>query len=181
MGRKKKGATVDERVKKYLEDYELDDLNKANDLASLRQMCQLEISIEKIHASLDKITPHEDAKIHKDLMTSLKDAENAYTTLQTQLAIDRKKRASDSEESPLAYIERLKSISKQFMEKRLLKLICKNCTQLVMKYHIYIYQEGEEGALDRKKKPVRTLPYSIVIECPKCGEMVEKNEREDNP
>lgn len=178
MGRKKKGADIDDRVQQYLLDYELDDLNKSNDLASLRQMCQLEVNIETMYGSLKFALKEGDAKKIKDLTTAYKDSINAYTTLQTQLAIDRKKRASESEETPLSYIDKLKSQAKNIIDKRLKKLSCPACKVVIMKYHIYVLEKGDVGAIVFDKKKMELIRYSIQVECPKCGMMVKVNETE---
>ena len=50
MGRKKKGSNaIEEKVKNYLDVYELDEVNAVNDLTSIRSMCALELRMEKLH------------------------------------------------------------------------------------------------------------------------------------
>ena len=51
-GRKPKDYELNEKLRTYLETYELDELNRANDMASLRQLAQFEIIIENIQAEL---------------------------------------------------------------------------------------------------------------------------------
>jgi hypothetical protein len=55
MGRKKKGADLQAKLDSYLKTYELDEINSANDMASLIQMCQLEINLSKLNETLDKL------------------------------------------------------------------------------------------------------------------------------
>ena len=172
MGRKKKGADLQTRLDLYLKDYELDELNKSNDLASLRQMCQLEINIDSMHDHISKIDPSKDSKTYKDIMMSIRDAVNAYTVLQDQLGIARKKRASENEETPLSYIERLKSQAKQIMDRKLKKLICPKCNLVLGKYHVYITRKGEVGAIAYENKPLELIKYNFTVECSKCGALV---------
>jgi hypothetical protein len=177
MGRKKKGADLQIKLNGYLKDYELDELNKSNDLVSLRQMCQLEITIESLHDHIPKVNPIKDSKTYKDLIQSLRDAENSFTTLQDQLGIARKKRASETDETPLSYIERLKTQAKTMLSKRLEIIICPICNLTLMKYHIYIKENGEHGSIKWDSKDVDLIPYTIFIECPNCHKPVEINER----
>lgn len=180
MGRKRKDAGIQERISKYLDIYELDELNEANDLASIRQMVQLEVRMENLHIALSGAEKQGDDKKMKNLHTSLRDASNSYNAFQESLGVARKKRASESDETPLSYIDKLRIQAKQIIDKRLKKLICPNCNQLVMKYHIYVTEKGDEGALVFENKTIELLPFSIQIECPKCGKVVDTNERKDN-
>jgi len=178
MGRKKKGADVQTRLNTYLKDYELDELNKSNDLASLIQMCQLEVNIAKLNDHISKLDPSKDSKIYKDLIMSLRDATNSYTTLQDQLGIARKKRASEGEETPLSYIEKLKSQAKQIVDKKLHMLICPKCSIVLGKYHVYITQRGEPKSLAYKDKPIEQIKYIFTVECSKCGALVTTDSKD---
>lgn len=174
MGRKPKGFDVQERIERYLEEYELDELNQANDMASLTQMCQIEVNIEQIQKALAKIKdPLEGSKKIKELQGALRDASQTWTTLQTQLGIDRKKRQSEKDESPLKYVERLQELSKKFLSSRLKKLICPKCGQVLGKYFFYVTEKGERGSIESEAKVVEEYKVTVRHECWKCDEMAE--------
>jgi hypothetical protein len=176
-GRKKKTAPLDEKVQKYLSTYELDELNEANDKAALMQMCRLEISIEKLQAAIDGVKDlGQDSKIVKDLNTALKDATNSWVQLQTELAISRKKRTSEGDETPLNYIARLQDLGRKFLAKRLKVLSCPKCKINLGKYHVYILEKGEKGSILYSDKEIPLTKFSFCVECPICGILVEEHE-----
>lgn len=180
-GRKPKGYELNEKLSTYLETYEVDDLNRANDLSSLRQLAQYEIIIENMQGELASIkNSGSDTKRIKDLSTALRDAVNSYTSLQTTLGIDRKKRQSDSEESVVSYIDKLKDQAKKFLDARFSVLRCSACNLPLMKYYIYIKEKGEIGSIESKKKPIKNIKYKLEVECPKCGKTVSIDERENS-
>jgi len=174
MGRKRKGQDVQEKIEKYLEEYELDELNAANDKAALTQMCQIEVNIEQIQKALSDIkNPLENSKKIRELHSALRDANQNWVTLQTELGINRKKRKSESDESPLQYVERLQEIGKKFVDGRLKSFVCSKCGQVLGKYIFYITDRGEKGSIESETKPIETYKFTIRHECWKCGEIVE--------
>jgi len=180
-GRKPKGYELAEKLQTYLETYELDDLNRANDLASLRQLAQFEIIIDNLQVELSAIkTAGADTKRVKDLNTALRDAVNSYTSLQTTLGVDRKKRSSDSEESVISYIDKLKDQSKKFWDSRLKVLKCKECNLPLMKYYIYVLEKGEPGSMEADNNSPEPIKYSFKVECPRCEKMVNLDEGKDS-
>ena len=179
MGRKRKGQEVQDKIERYLEEYELDELNQANDMAALTQMCQIEVNIEQIQDALGKIKdPLEESKKIRELQSSLRDANQSWVALQTELGINRKKRQSDSDESPLAYIERLQELGKKFVDSRLKKLVCPKCGQVLGKYIFYITDKGEKGSIESETKPIEPYKFTVRHECWKCGEMAEISNEE---
>lgn len=179
-GRKPKGYELNEKLQTYLETYELDDLNRANDLSSLRQLAQFEIIIENMQAELSSIkSAGVDTKRVKDLSTALRDAVNSYNTLQISLGIDRKKRSSESEESVVSYIDKLKSQAKKFLGARLKTLKCVDCSLPLMRYYVYIKEVGEPGSIAADCVTPKPVRYSFEVECPKCGKMVRTDEGKD--
>ncbi len=173
MGRKKKNAALDDKIAKYLQTYELDDLNEANDMAQLMQMCALELNMEQIQRALGEITdPVKEARTIKDLQSSLKDAIASYTTLQGQLGINRSNRQSEADESPLQYIQRIQQLSKKFLDSRLKSISCPKCKQVLMKYLIYVEAKGEDGSIESKTKKPAPYKHTLRVQCWKCGEMV---------
>jgi len=179
MGRKRKGQEVQEKIEKYLEEYELDELNQANDMAALTHMCQLEVNVEQIQEALSKIKdPLEDSKKIRELQSALRDANQNWVTLQQELGISRKKRQSDSDESPLQYVERLQELGKKFISSRLKKLVCSKCGQVLGKYMFYVTDKGEKGSLESDIKPIEPYKFTVRHECWKCGEITEVSNEE---
>jgi rubredoxin len=169
-GRPRKGQDLQERLDKYLREYELDDLNGANDYASLVQMCRLEVYIEKLQASLDGMKDlSTDTKKVKDLNTALKDSIQAYLNLQDKLGINRSQRVSENDETPLSYIEKLRDQAKRFLDLRFKVVKCPSCSTNLAKYYIYVNEKGEEGSLASAGKPVEHLKHKFTVECPRCG------------
>jgi len=169
MGRKKKGARLQEKLEKYLETYELDEMNEANDMASLKQLCHLEINIEDINESLDKIKDKvSDSKKVRELNSALRDATQNYAQLQEKLGIHRAKRQSETEESPIQHIENLQNMASKFLDSRLKRLVCPKCGQVLAKYFIYVTEKGEEGSIESEIVPVEPYKYTIRCECWKC-------------
>ena len=180
-GRKRKGYKLDQKLNTYLETYELDDLNKANDLNTLKQLAQFELIIDKLQAELSEMkSVGIDTKKVKDLNTALRDAVNSYTNLQRTLGIDREKRKSESEESVLSYIDKLKLQAKKVWADRLRVLKCKDCNLPLMKYYIYILEKGDKGSILSKDVPIEPIKYNLGVECPRCGKMVTVNEGENS-
>ena len=174
-GRPVKKDAVQEKLDKYLNEYELSDLNEANDLASLNALCRQEVLIEKLQAALDGIKNLEaDSRIVKDLNTSLKDSLRSYLDLQVELGINRRKREADNEETPLTYIGRLQDQAKRFLDMRLVTIKCEDCKLPLAKYYIYVREKGERGSIKYGDK-VDPIAYSFSVECPRCGKMVEHN------
>lgn len=178
-GRKRKGQDVQEKIERYLEEYELDDLNQANDMAALTQMCQIEVNVEQIQKALGKIKdPLEDSKKIRELQSALRDASQSWVQLQTELGINRKKRQGESDESPLQYVERLQETAKKFVDSRLKKFVCSKCGQALGKYFFYVIDKGEKGSIESETKPIEPYKFTIRHECWKCGEMVEVSNEE---
>jgi len=179
MGRKRKGQEVQDKIEKYLQEYELDELNQANDMAALTQMCQIEINIEQIQKALASIKdPLLDSKKIRELQSASRDANQNWVTLQQELGINRKKRQSDSAESPLAYIERLQEQGKKFLDSRLKKFVCSKCGQVLGKYLFYVVDKGEKGSIESEIKPIEPYKFTIRHECWKCGEIAEISNEE---
>jgi hypothetical protein len=182
MGRKKKGANLlQEKLDKYLSEYELDELNEANDMQALLQMCRLELNMEKWSEALETIDPAADAKKVKDLATSVRDATASWVQLQIELGINRRKRQSESDETPLSYIERLKEQATKYINSRYDTLECSDCNLPLARFRIYVTDKGEEGSLASITKSIEVMKFSVEVECPRCRRMVEINERENKP
>ncbi len=174
MGRKKKGSALQDKIDKYLEEYELDDLNQANDMAALVHMCQIELNIENIQEALNSLNYTSskgdiDTKKIRELHSALRDANQNWVALQTELAINRRKRRSEDDETPLKYIERIQEQAKKFIDSRFRKVVCPKCGQLLGKYMFYVTEKGEHGSIESTTKPVIPYRYTVRCECWKCG------------
>lgn len=175
MGRHKKGQALQERIDRYLDEYELDDLNQANDMAALTQMCQLELNMEQIQDALSKVKSKEiieDSKRIRDLVGALRDATQSWTNLQTELGIARRKRRTESDETPLQYIEKLQEQAKKIIDLRFKKLTC-DCGQALGKFMFYVTEKGESGSIESNKKGIVPYKYTVRCECWKCGDIAE--------
>lgn len=175
MGRKKKGSELEDRLKKYLEIYELDELNSANDLESLRQLCQYEINARKLQERIDSLNPTSQTSEIKNLTQALQTTTQARLDVEKSLGIDRQRRQSESEESPQAYIFRLQSQAKEYMQKRLKVLKCPQCNILLAKYLVYVTEDGEKGAIAYEGKEIKPVSFTFSVECSKCHNICTVN------
>jgi hypothetical protein len=176
MGRKKKGSALQEKIEQYMEEYKLDELNQSNDMAALTQMCQLELNMEQIQEAMSKVKSEsivEDSKRIRDLVGALRDASMAWGKLQEDLGIARKKRQTENEETPMTYIERLKSEAKNIVDRRLKILVCNKCGQTLGKYYFYVIEKGERNSIESTVKPIEESKYTVRCECWKCKEISE--------
>lgn len=176
MARRPKGQDLQDKVDNYLETYELDDINQANDMAALTQMCQIEIELEKLHNALDDIKKSDilaNSKKIREVQSAIRDANQNWTTLQKDLGINRSKRQSEKDESVLQYVDRLQSLAMKFMEYRLKKLVCPSCNQILGKYFFYVTDKGEKGSIDTEGAVVEPYRYTIRHECWKCKGVAE--------
>jgi hypothetical protein len=178
MGRPKKGAGIEARLNKYLEEYELDELNGANDLVCLKEMCQLEENMESIQTRIKKLDPTTSAVEIKNLTSAYRETSQSWINMSIELGISRAKRKSEADESPQSYIARLQSQAKDYISKRLKVLRCNNCNLPLAKYIVYIEEDGEPGALNYKDKEIKPLFQEIKVECSKCHNIVSSKDNE---
>jgi hypothetical protein len=162
---------IEDRVQKYLKEYELDDLNTTNDLESLRQMCALELLLEKYRKDLFRIDGVKNSNQVKSLNTAIKDATNAYTTLQQELAIDRRKRReNDSNKDSRIYINTLQEQASKVNDSRSEDIVCSSCGQKLGSLYIAVKAIGAElGSIEAMKNPPQDMKYTCRIQCHKCA------------
>ena len=173
---RKKYDSVETRLAKYKLDYDLSDVNQSNDLESIKQLCSLDLRLEKLHDSLKNVNAIKDANKYKSLSAALRDLTNSSSTLSTNLGIIRKKRREQNEtEDAFKYIQELKEQAKTIIDKRLLKLICP-CGIILAKYHIFITEKGERGAIEWAGKEIPKIAYRLEVECSRCGKIVKTNQ-----
>jgi len=183
MGRKKKGSDLQDKIDKYLTDYELDDLNQSNDMQALTTMCQLELNIEKIQEALSSLEYKKstkkgketsiDTKQIRELHSALRDANQNWVQLQTELGINRRQRRSDDDETPLQHVMKIQDLARKFVDSRYNKVVCSDCGQYLGKYLLYVTEKGEEGSIESKTEKVEPYKHTFRVECWKCGKMVE--------
>ena len=175
----KRKKRFQDKLDEYLQTYEVDSLNMANDMASLRQLVNLDIINEDI---AEKIHTTDDPKQKRQLITALKDSTNAFVSLQDQLGLARKKRESESDENPRTHIQKIQEQVGKIMDKRLTKVKC-DCDLVVAKYLRYFPMDGPDPgsiAYEQLKEPPRELKFTVRFECPRCLKVVEVgNEREN--
>ena len=174
MPRKNWNTEIEARLAEYMEQYEVEN---PNDIASLRAMCALELSMEKQQQALLSTDAIRFPKKIKDLQSAIRDNANSYAQLQKDLAIDRRKRkAEDDEQSVPEYIKKLQDIGKKFLASRLKELRCDVCGQLLGKYLIYVDSEGaEKGSINSESKPPVDYPFTFRVGCWKCEEAKKRD------
>jgi hypothetical protein len=176
--RKDYSKLIDEKIKTYTTEYELDEMNAANDLSAIKQMATLEVSIEKQSKELLNTDP-KNTKAIRGLQASIKDATNSWNALQQSLKIDRRKRkevSSDREENPRLYIEWLKEQAPKFLEKRMTKFYCQKCGQYLGMFIFHVrFEGGEPGSVEAKS--LKYYPYMVSTVCWKCKSVAVATEK----
>lgn len=126
---------IESELKKFEEDYDLSDL-KINDRAVLRGLIQALISLEDYEQQSfgfrgNGISPDSALAYQKlqDIMSTLR---TDISKMQNDLAITRKHRKSDQEQSVIAYIDSLKDKARKFMESKQAYIVCPKCSTLLM-------------------------------------------------
>lgn len=133
--KKKKPAKphdIEQKLQSYLQYYEA---KTANDIASLRQLCVLETTIEKLEqteADLLKDINGKDRKVSDTYINSIVNARLRYLAeyrqLQMMLGVDRLTRDKQENETGGAdYMRSLMRASKELLDKKAVKISCPNC------------------------------------------------------
>jgi RNase P subunit RPR2 len=152
-------ARFEARLRLYGEQFNIEDLNDANDRSLLHIMIKTELMIDDLQAQIQTLiddNPVENATNIKKLADLLRDATNTITTLQRTLGIDRKSRRNENVDSPADYIKTLKSAAKEFVDKRLIRVYCPNCKILVARI-----------------APVhKHTAFTLSVQCNQCGKAV---------
>lgn len=116
--------------KEYESKYDLADLKSGNDRANLELLLNLELKLE------DKLEELQEDDV--SVTALLKDIDTITETklkLEKSLGIDRISRKKElNSENPAEYIVKLKQAAKDFLEQRLIKVYCKDCNILVIRF-----------------------------------------------
>ena len=126
---------IEEKLAKFSDDYDLTDL-KINDREILRALIQAIIALEDYEQILftirdEGINPDNLLVIDK-IQKAQSDLRKDISNFQNDLAITRKHRKSDQEQSVIAYIDSLKDKAKKFYQSKMSYIFCPKCTTLLM-------------------------------------------------
>lgn len=169
------GKLAEAKLEEYKKLYDVED--NPNDLASIRAMVSLELSLEKMQKALLSTDALKFPKKVKDLQGAIRDGANSFAQLQTELGISRRKRqAEDDKISVVDYIDQLKKEAKNLVDRRLKKITCSKCGQVLGKYYIYIEDSNpaEAGSISLQKSPPQPMRYGISVQCWKCWGLEKK-------
>jgi ribosome-binding protein aMBF1 (putative translation factor) len=146
----------DKRMQQYAEDYDLEGLNRSNDLATLTILINNELMVEDFQQQIKSLLVQSsvenagDIKKYADL---LDDAISTNSALQRTLGIDRRSRQLDNADSVESYVAELRKNAADFMEKRLIKIYCPDCKVLVGRF-----------------APVhKHTSFTCSVQCSQCG------------
>lgn len=152
--------------KQFEEDYDLSTLNNSNDRLNLDTLIRNIVLIERMDEEIDNLMARNDIANQVatiDKLARTKDGlQTQNLTLERQLGIDRKSRKKDSDTSPAEYIIQLKQHAKEFLEKRLTRVLCPDCKILVMRF---------SSAYDHTE-------FDIAAQCPQCNKFVTAKRKE---
>lgn len=167
MPRKNRDTEIAAKVEEYKKIYQAD---TPNDIASITQVVNLELSIAKLQKEL-LATPASDTKKIKDLNSALRDSTNSFNQLCSELDISRKSRGlSDEKVSVLTFIDKLKDQADKTGESRSLDVICSVCSQKLGSLYIAVKAIGAElGSIEAEKHPPQEMDYFVSIQCWKCA------------
>lgn len=149
----------------YAKNFRIEDLNDANDASTLDNMLKTEIMIDDLQAEIQQLMSEgavSNASNIKKLADLLRDATATINTLQRLLAIDRKTRKDEESGSVADYINGLKKVALKFVEKRMIKIYCKECKIMVARY---------SAVHDHTS-------FTIETQCSQCKKMIKLSRQE---
>lgn len=159
---------VDQRVKAYEKDYNVEELNDSNDKALLFTLIRSELILEDLQTRIQEVLEEKDiveaAGEIKKLSDLIRDLTTQVTTIQKTLNIDRKSRKEEQTDNVADYLRGLKTAAKSFMEKRLIKVYCTDCKVMVARF-----------------SPVHNhTAFSIRMQCDQCKKFIiaKRDERD---
>lgn len=125
---------IEEKLAKFEEDYDLTDL-KVNDREVLRGLVQAIISLEDYEQMVFKLRAEgitgDNLMLIDKIERAMNDKRKSISDAQNDLAITRKHRKSDQEQSVIAYIDSLKDKARKFLESRQAYIMCEKCNTLL--------------------------------------------------
>jgi rubrerythrin len=152
-------------LNEYSKRYDIESLSNPNDLANLHTMIRNQLVIEELQRRMHELAQDDaveeamNIKKLNDSITALADTNMKY---EKSLAIDRKTRKTEQEQSVVDYMNSLKRLAKEFIEERLTKVSCKSCKILVGRI---------SGVYD-------TTEYEARFQCPQCKKYITVNRKE---
>jgi hypothetical protein len=151
----------------FSKSYDLSSMNGANDAQNIETLIDNLILTKQLRSEARRLT-EEDASGNivqiKKLTDAAKDIVDRNMALERQLGIDRKSRKRDDETSVGEYLLYIKSAARDFLEQRLIKVYCPDCTVMV-------------GRISPVHAHTR---YLAAFQCSQCSKLVtvERKERD---
>jgi len=163
---------VQERLKSFSEDYDIDDL-KVNDMGTLDSLIRSMIALEDYEQytyrlQRDMMGNSESNEIEqiRKVSSIMNNLRADISKMQEDLKITRRIRKGDREESVLAYIDNLKDRAKQFYESRYARVFCPKCKMFIGSVWV-LYPESSKNKFwfycDRCDEKV-ILTYPELVE-----------------
>lgn len=154
-------------LEEYSKRYDIESLSNPNDVANLETMIRNQIIIKTLQRQMSELAVEGDAdklmdiKKINDSITSLT---AANIQLEKALAIDRKTRKGEQEQSVVDYINTIKKLAREFLDdnQRLTKVHCKYCKIMVGRI---------SGVYD-------TTEFEARFQCPQCKKFITISRKE---
>lgn len=164
MNKKKTTDDFDRIMQIYREKYDVDSLQNPNDLANLETMIRNQLLITKLQDRLDTIAMGDevDPSEIKKVLDSIVALSQTNMQYEKTLGIDRKTRKADQAESFPDYLVNIKKLAREFIDQRLIKVMCKKCEIMVGRI---------SGVYD-------TTEYSAAFQCPQCKKHITVTRKE---
>ena len=125
---------IKEKLEEFEGDYDLSDM-KVNDIANLRSLIQLTITLEdyeqKLFATRTEDSGASNIQFVEKLTKIMSDLRGDISKIQNDLKITRKVRTSDRDVSVIAFIDGLKQKARQHYEARMNYVYCPECNMLL--------------------------------------------------
>lgn len=164
---------IEDKMKQFAEDYDLNDL-KINDKEALRALIQALIALEDYEQFLFELRAGgvgiENLTTIDKIQKASSDLRSDIGKLQTDLNITRKIRQSDKESSVVAYIDSLREKARTFYESRMMYILCPKCNMLLGT--IWTLYPTEP------KNKIHLVCNRILDSGEKCGEKVTVSTQE---
>lgn len=153
-----------DKLSEYEKTYDLE-FNTANDRANLHALITNTLIIEDLQRSLQDMINDQNLDPNNIEKTTqlIQKLLSTNQQLERQLSIDRKTRRASGADNLAEYIASLQNAARQFLEQRLIRVICPDCKVMVGRF-----------------APVHEhTRYVIAFQCSQCSKMVslERDER----
>lgn len=121
---------INQLMKKFAEDYDLDAMN-INDKLALEVLCGIYLQIHENLGEIELAKRKKNWKLIDQLIDVNKSLVGNISTLEKQLGISRTARGKDKESSVFAYIDGLREKAQRFLEEKLRYFYCPKCSMLL--------------------------------------------------